>query len=164
MTETTDPPELPAAKSDTPITDEAAREVLGKADRLNAEEWQRKFGMLINRMAQMERQLKSMNGNAIAADSNLLDFAYPTLEAFEQIVGYKVNDTFKDGWRMARTTNAQLGITPNTAGDSACYRCATCGLELLGEDVGEVAAGAIYTNGEHAPCPERQAENPIDRD
>jgi len=37
-------------------------------------------------------------------------YAYPEIEDFEQIVGYKVNDTFKDGWRMARTTNAQLGL------------------------------------------------------
>lgn len=31
-------------------------------------------------------------------------FAYSSVEEFEEIIGYKVNCTFKDGWRMARTT------------------------------------------------------------
>jgi hypothetical protein len=41
------------------------------------------------------------------------DYAYASIEEFEEIVGYKVNDAFKDGWRMARTTNAMLGILSN---------------------------------------------------
>jgi len=41
------------------------------------------------------------------------DYAYASIEEFEKIVGYKVNDVFKDGWRMARTTNAMFGILSN---------------------------------------------------
>ena len=28
---------------------------------------------------------------------------YESVEAFEEIVGYRVNEVFRDGWRMART-------------------------------------------------------------
>jgi hypothetical protein len=45
----------------------------------------------------------------------LTDYAYASIEEFEEIVGYKVNDAFKDGWRMARTTNAMLGILSNNS-------------------------------------------------
>ena len=38
------------------------------------------------------------------------DYAYKTIAEFEGIVEYKVNDAFKAGWSMARTTNKQLGI------------------------------------------------------
>jgi len=34
-----------------------------------------------------------------------LDYAYPTIEDFEEITKFKVNDTFRMGWAMARTTN-----------------------------------------------------------
>lgn len=37
-------------------------------------------------------------------------FAFKDIDEFEEIVGYKCNDVFKDGWRMARTTNKQIGI------------------------------------------------------
>jgi hypothetical protein len=33
------------------------------------------------------------------------DYAYPTIEGYEEITGFKVNDTFRMGWAMARTTN-----------------------------------------------------------
>jgi hypothetical protein len=33
------------------------------------------------------------------------DYAYPTIEEYEEITGFKVNDTFRMGWAMARTTN-----------------------------------------------------------
>jgi predicted RNA-binding Zn-ribbon protein involved in translation (DUF1610 family) len=52
----------------------------------------------------------------------------------------------------------------NFAGDDAYYHCNSCGLELNGEEVGEVAAGSNYANGEFAPCPECGKENSIDRD
>lgn len=39
-----------------------------------------------------------------------IDYTYSTIEEFESFVGFKVNDAFKDGWRMARTTNKMLGI------------------------------------------------------
>lgn len=42
------------------------------------------------------------------------DYAYASIEEFEEIVGYKVNEAFRDGWRMARTTNAMLGILSNS--------------------------------------------------
>jgi hypothetical protein len=41
----------------TPITDAAVSEVLGRADRLNADEWQQKFGELANRMREIEHDL-----------------------------------------------------------------------------------------------------------
>lgn len=33
------------------------------------------------------------------------DYAYPTVQDYEEIVGFKVNDAFKMAWAMARTTN-----------------------------------------------------------
>ena len=33
------------------------------------------------------------------------DYAYPTIEEYEELTGFKVNDTFRMGWAMARTTN-----------------------------------------------------------
>jgi hypothetical protein len=33
------------------------------------------------------------------------DYAYPTIEEYEEITGFKVNDTFRMGWAMARATN-----------------------------------------------------------
>jgi len=38
------------------------------------------------------------------------DFLYESIEEFENIVGYKVNQAFKDGWRIARTTNNKKKI------------------------------------------------------
>jgi hypothetical protein len=42
------------------------------------------------------------------------DYAWPTIEAYEKEVGFKVNDAFKAAWSMARTTNdlfKQMGET-----------------------------------------------------
>ena len=36
------------------------------------------------------------------------DYAWPTIEDYENDVGFKVNDVFKIGWDMARTTNSFL--------------------------------------------------------
>ena len=33
------------------------------------------------------------------------DYAWPTVEDYEKETGYQVNDAFKMGWTMARTTN-----------------------------------------------------------
>ena len=33
------------------------------------------------------------------------DYAYPTIQDYEEIVGFKVGDPFKMGFTMARTTN-----------------------------------------------------------
>ncbi len=52
----------------------------------------------------------------------------------------------------------------NFAGENAYYSCTKCDVELLGEQVGYVAAGRYCANGEQAPCPECGGENPIDRD
>lgn len=52
----------------------------------------------------------------------------------------------------------------NPVGDNAYYSCQKCGLELQGEEVGTVAAGETYANGPHAPCPECEEINFIDRD
>lgn len=37
-------------------------------------------------------------------------YAYKTIEEYEEIVGLKVNEAFRVGWQMARTTNAMLGV------------------------------------------------------
>ena len=34
-----------------------------------------------------------------------VDYTYKTIVEYENIVGFKVNKTFKIGWDMARTTN-----------------------------------------------------------
>jgi hypothetical protein len=43
---------------------------------------------------------------ALAQPAQEPDYAYPTIEEYEEITGFKVNDAFKMGWAMARTTNA----------------------------------------------------------
>lgn len=42
---------------------------------------------------------------ALAQPEQEPDYAYPTIEEYEEITGFKVNDTFRMGWVMARTTN-----------------------------------------------------------
>jgi hypothetical protein len=39
------------------------------------------------------------------------DYAYKTVEEYESIVGFKVNQAFRMAWNLARITNQQLGIT-----------------------------------------------------
>lgn len=36
------------------------------------------------------------------------DYAYPTVEDYEEIVGFEVGDAFKMGFNMGRTTNSFL--------------------------------------------------------
>ena len=38
------------------------------------------------------------------------DYAYPIIEEYEKLTGYKVNEGFTIGWDMARITNKMLGI------------------------------------------------------
>jgi hypothetical protein len=38
------------------------------------------------------------------------NYLYKTIEDFEEAVGCKVNETFKDGWVLARLTEEQVGI------------------------------------------------------
>nr|CAS02725.1 putative integron gene cassette protein [uncultured bacterium] len=52
----------------------------------------------------------------------------------------------------------------NPAGEQAYYYCHHCGLELHGDDVGYMAAGSNYANGEFAPCPRCCEENSVHRD
>lgn len=44
------------------------------------------------------------------------DHAYKDIKEYEEIVGYEINDTFRDGWNMARATNKMLGIKEDEAG------------------------------------------------
>ena len=37
------------------------------------------------------------------------EYAYPTIEEYEKIAGFKVNEAFRIGWDMARTTNQMIG-------------------------------------------------------
>ena len=41
------------------------------------------------------------------------DYAYETIEEYEEIIGQRVNEAFRIGWTMARTTNAMLGCLSN---------------------------------------------------
>jgi hypothetical protein len=52
----------------------------------------------------------------------------------------------------------------NPAGDAAYYHCGHCGIELHAEQVGFVAAGCNYANGEHSRCPRCGKENAVFRD
>lgn len=52
----------------------------------------------------------------------------------------------------------------NPAGDRAYYSCGHCDLMLVAEEVGYVAAGTTYANGEFSPCPNCGNENSVDRD
>ena len=40
-------------------------------------------------------------------------FAYPTIEEYEELVGFKVNDAFRSGWMMARTMNSHINALTN---------------------------------------------------
>jgi hypothetical protein len=42
-------------------------------------------------------------------------FAYSTIEEYEELVGFKVNEAFRIGWLMARTMNSHLGILAESA-------------------------------------------------
>jgi hypothetical protein len=63
-------------------------------------------------LAQQEPWCMKMNGCKTKCEdcpdepSQEPDYAYPTIEGYEEITGFKVNDTFRMGWAMARTTNA----------------------------------------------------------
>jgi len=52
----------------------------------------------------------------------------------------------------------------NPAGPRAYYYCHHCGIELHGDEIGFVAAGPSYANGEHGRCPSCGEENAVDRD
>jgi hypothetical protein len=56
----------------------------------------------------------AMYDKAIADGEILLrkpipDYAWPTIQHYEHVVGYEVSDTFKSGWAMARTTHDMFG-------------------------------------------------------
>ena len=38
------------------------------------------------------------------------EYAYKTIEEYEEITGFKVNEAFSIGWSMARCKNKHLGI------------------------------------------------------
>jgi len=38
------------------------------------------------------------------------EYAYKTIEEYESLTDFKVNEAFKLGWRMARVKNKHLGI------------------------------------------------------
>ena len=39
-----------------------------------------------------------------------VDYSWPTVEDYEECVGFKVNQAFRMGWEMARTTDTMLGF------------------------------------------------------
>lgn len=66
-------------------------------------------------------------------------------------------------WTLASSLHGYRAGT-NPAGPEAEFRCSDCSLELFGEDVGYVAAGNNYANGEFAPCPRCGKEYQVYRD
>lgn len=52
----------------------------------------------------------------------------------------------------------------NPYGDNAYYSCGHCGFTAHAEEVGYIAAGASYANGEHSRCPRCGKENAVFRD
>jgi hypothetical protein len=58
-----------------------------------------------------ERALSDIRSDALLGAD---DFAYSTLDEYEGIVGFEVNEAFRTGWTMARTTNRMLAqLAPN---------------------------------------------------
>jgi hypothetical protein len=44
-------------------------------------------------------------------------FAYPTIEFYENVVGYKMNDAFRTGWMMARMRESQFAVKQEKRGE-----------------------------------------------
>lgn len=72
--------------------------------------------------------------------------------------------------RLVEDANWSTGSMPfaykpgnNPADKSAYYYCHECGIELHGEDVGYIAAGPQYADGEWARCPMCGEENSVYR-
>ena len=69
----------------------------------------------------MKRAKKSSTAQAVGrsgrTDCSAPEYAYATLEEYESIVGFKVNDAFRTGWQMARTTMPMLrGLCSRSGG------------------------------------------------
>jgi len=79
----------------------------------------------------------------------------PVAEAFSEEWG---TDTELAGMKHS----CRSGTNP--AGPEARFSCSHCGLELFGDEIGYVAAGTNYANGEFAPCPKCGEEGSIERD
>jgi len=52
-----------------------------------------------------------LSATPLLADS----FAYSTIEKYEELVGFKVNDAFRAGWMMARTMNSHIASLVESA-------------------------------------------------
>ena len=55
----------------------------------------------------LKQACELMNNMALTAAK--VDWTYPTIEDYEETVGFKVGEAFKIGWAMARTTNQMFG-------------------------------------------------------
>lgn len=58
------------------------------------------------------------------------NYLYKTIEDFEEVVGCKVNETFKDGWVMARLTEEQVGIESPPESNGSVDICPHCKQKL----------------------------------
>lgn len=45
--------------------------------------------------------------------------AYSTIEEYEELVGFKVNESFRTGWMMARTMNSHIAALAESANEKA---------------------------------------------
>lgn len=66
-------------------------------------------------------------------------------------------------WTL-QTSKYGFNLGTNPAGPEAEYRCSYCDLELFGDEIGYIAAGTNYANGEFARCPQCGNENQVYRD
>jgi len=57
---------------------------------------QQEIGRLQQRIKELKEKVKDR------------DYAYKTIEEYQEIVGFKVNRAFEIGWDMARTTNGMF--------------------------------------------------------
>lgn len=55
-------------------------------------------------ISSLEARLKAVNS-----------FAYSTIEEYEELVGFKVNEAFRTGWMMARTMNSHIAALAESA-------------------------------------------------
>lgn len=66
-------------------------------------------------------------------------------------------------WMLSNSKHG-FHLGTNSAGSNAEYNCSSCDIDLVGSDIGYVAAGNNYANGEFAPCPRCGCENQVYRD
>jgi len=86
----------------------------------------------VKTIQELTSECERLKKQVIKLQNTSHDYAYKTVEEYEKIVEHKVNDSFKIGWDMARTTNAMLGITVEPETNNADLHIFTNELESYG--------------------------------